>query len=225
MAKILLADNDQSVLVGAREALESTSHTVESVNSGREALNRLRLNKYDLAVLDWSLPLVTGVDICRKYRANGGKMPILVLTDHSQEGSQTEGLDAGADDFLSKPFSMNEFLERVAALLLREGSFVDNVLKVQDLIMDTTRSTVSRAGKEIPLLPKEYALLEFFMRNKNTVFDIKTLLIRVWTNEPETSEDTVRQCLMRLRKKLDAQAQESFIKTVKGLGFIMEERR
>ena len=223
MAKILIAEDDDAVMFGLVQALQAASHIVEAVESGKEALDRLRLYQYDLAVLDWGLPVLTGIEICKQYRASKGTMPILILTGKAAEENKEEGLDSGADDYLTKPFSMKEFLARIRALLRRPNVPINIILQSHGLLMNTSRCSVSRGEIEISLLPKEFALLEYFMRNKNQVFDVTALLDRVWSSESDASEDAVRQCLMRLRKKVDIAGQESIIKTVKGMGYVLED--
>lgn len=224
MSKILVAEDDETVSFALVEALESASHTVEAVESGREAQDRLRLYQYDMAIIDWGLPQVSGPDICKCFRESGGSMPILMLTARSKENEKMEGLDAGADDYLTKPFSLGELLARVRALLRRPGNFVSPALQVRDLVLDSNLCKVFRDKQEIALLPQEYALLEFFMRNKNVVFDVNGILDRVWSSESEASEFAVRQCLMRLRKKIDSPGDDSIIKTIKGIGYVLEDK-
>lgn len=223
MSKILVAEDDETVSFALVEALESASHTVEAVESGKEAQERLRIYQYDLAIIDWGLPHVSGPTICKAFREAGGSMPILMLTARSKDIEKMEGLDAGADDYLTKPFSLGELLARVRALLRRPGKFVNPSLEVRGLVLDSNLCKVHRDNQEITLLPQEYSLLEFFMRNKNVVFDVNGILDRVWSSESEASEFAVRQCLMRLRKKIDRSGEESFIKTIKGIGYVLED--
>lgn len=225
MSKILVAEDDETVSFALVEALESASHTVEAVESGKEAQERMRLYQYDLAIVDWGLPVVSGPEICKAYRESGGAMPILMLTARSKEKEKMEGLDAGADDYLTKPFSLGELLARVRALLRRPGNFVSAALEVRGIVLDSNKCKVFRDNQEIVLLAQEYALLEFFMRNKNVVFDVNGILDRVWSSESEASEQAVRQCLMRLRKKIDRDGDDSIIKTIKGIGYVLEDTK
>ena len=222
MAKILIVEDDPCVAEAIMDSLEDSPHTLEWVPDGREGLERLKIYQYDLAVLDWSLPLLTGPEICRSFRIAGGKIPILMLTGHSAEEAKVEGLDAGADDYLTKPFSMKELQARVRALLRRPAQTLGTQLVVGDLLADPATCKVTRAGKQIDLLPKEMAVLEYLMRHQGQTFSVVDLLNGVWSSESDSSQDAVRKCIERLRKKLEINGKESPIKTVKGLGYRVE---
>ncbi|MGH9550274.1 MAG: response regulator transcription factor, partial [Terriglobales bacterium] len=154
------------------------------------------------------------------YRDSGGAAPVLFLTGHAQISDKTEGLDAGADDYLTKPFHMDELLARVRALLRRPPHVQPRLLTVRDLTLSPSTRTVSRADKEISLYPKEFALLELFLSHPNQVFSVDNLLDRVWSTDSEAaSVDTVRMTILRLRQKIEEDSANPLIQTVRGVGY------
>lgn len=223
MPKILLAEDDALIGQSIVDGLQGTGHTVEWVQNGREGADRLRLYNYDLAILDWNMPEMTGIEVCKQYRANGGAIPIIMLTARSKDDQKVEGLDAGADDYLTKPFSLVELAARIRALLRRPTDSFKTALMLGDVSINPAACKATRAGQEIDLLPKEMALLEFLIRHPNQVFGVNDLLNYVWSSESESTEDAVRQCVARLRKKLDIDGLRSPIVTVKGLGYRIED--
>jgi DNA-binding response OmpR family regulator len=223
MTKVLVVEDDQAVSEAILDSLEQLNLTVELVENGIEGAERLRIYYYDLVILDLHLPGKTGMDICREYRAGGGVIPILMLTASSSKSAIVNGLQSGADDYLTKPFSMDELNARVAALLRRPRAQVPDIITLGDLAFDQTNQKVTRAGCEISLLPKELALLQFFMRHPNQTFSVADLLNRVWSSESDSSDEAVWQSIARLRRKIDNQHGESFIVTVKGMGYKISE--
>jgi DNA-binding response OmpR family regulator len=222
MAKILLADDDIDLAEAVQNWLGGEKHAVEVVYDGQEALERMRVYKYDLAILDWQMPGLPGIKVCGKFRESGGKTPILILTSRAQVEDKEAGLDSGADDYLTKPFEMRELSARVRALLRRPPSEVtSNVLKAGHLSLDRQTHEVKRGDVVINLLPKEFALLEFLMRYPNEVFSLETLLNRVWPSDSDSSPDTVRVHLTHLRNKLQPKGGPQ-IKTVYGVGYKLE---
>jgi two-component system OmpR family response regulator len=223
MAKILICEDDVLVGKSVLDGLQAGGHTVEWVQDGKEGAERLRLYQYDLAILDWNMPEKTGVEVCKQYRANGGSTPIIMLTARDKDLEKVEGLDAGADDYLTKPFSLIELTARIRALLRRPAATFRSALTLGDLSVDPARGKATRAGNEIDLLPKEMALLEFLMRHPQQAFNVNDLLNHVWSSESDSTEDAVRQCVTRLRKKLEIKGRRSPIVTVKGLGYRVED--
>jgi DNA-binding response OmpR family regulator len=222
MAKILLVEDepDFSTLIG--EYLRSEHHVVEAVASGEDALDRLRFYKYDVVILDWMLPKLSGIEVCKAYRSTGGTAPILLLTAKRHVDEKEQGLDAGADDYLTKPFEMKELYARIRALLRRPQVFSGSVLQVGELVLEPGSYKMTRSGAEIALLPKEFALLEFLMRHPNQVFSAEALLDRVWSSDSEASPETIRTYIKRLRKKIDVDGQPSILSTVHGVGYKLE---
>jgi len=222
MAKILLVEDNESLAEAVAEALSIQGHIVEHVIDGSEAFDRLKHYHYDMAVLDWMVPGMTGVGVCVKYRAAGGKIPILMLTGKDRIAEMEEAFDAGADEYLTKPFAVRELIMRVKALLRRPPLIQTKVIEVDYLSMDLNEKSVSKQGKQVELAPAEYALLELFMKNQGRIFSSQELLDRVFSTDAMAGDEAVRQRILRLRKKIDVEGQDSLIKTVKGLGYKLE---
>lgn len=223
MAKILLVEDDMGLSRMVRDWLTFEHHLVETADNGRDGLDKLQFYQYDLVILDWELPEMTGIEICKEFRSRGGTTPVLMLTGKGTIGDKESGFEAGADDYLTKPFHMKELSMRLKALLRRGGTALQgDTLKFRDLVLEPTSHRVTRDGKDLQLLPKEFALLEFLMRHPNQVFSAEALLSRVWASESDTTVDAVSTCIKRLRKKVDMDGQSSVIKTVHGVGYKLE---
>jgi DNA-binding response OmpR family regulator len=222
MSKILLVDDDVDLAEMLEEKLTREQHTVELVYDGFEARDRLRFYKYDAVVLDWDLPGLSGIEICKQMRSAGDITPVLMLTGKNTIDDKEAGLDAGADDYLTKPFDAREFAARVRSIIRRGCQAASNVLTARDLVLDMATHKVTKGDQELDLLPKEFALLEFFMRNPSQVFSAEMLLDRVWSSESEAAPEALRVCLARLRKKIDTADQESVISTVRGVGYKLD---
>jgi len=219
MAKILLVEDDQSLAKLVRNWLSLEHHVVETVEDGEEALHRLKVSEYDLVILDWTLPKLTGVEVLKEHRRMGGQTPVLMLTGKDKISDKEEGFDAGADDYLTKPFHGKELTARIKALLRRPALLVKDLLRVGDLSLEKQNFSVHRGDNEIRLLPKEFALLEFLMRHPNQVFSAEALLERVWVSESESTVEAVTTCIKRLRRKLESDGSSSPIVTVHGVGY------
>jgi DNA-binding response OmpR family regulator len=219
MAKILLVEDDTDLAKTVEEWLAFEHHTVESVHNGSDGMERLRMCAYDAIILDWNLPDMTGLTICQKFRSNQGITPIIMLTGKSSIADREEGLDSGADDYLTKPFAMKELSARLRALLRRPHALLSNVLTAKDVELDSGKHSVLRNGKLIDLLPKEFALLEFLMRHPDHVFSGDELLRRVWHADSDATAEAIRTCLKRLRKKLGETEDNSIIETIYGVGY------
>lgn len=222
MAKILVVEDEHDLSGPIRDWLTRENHLVEVVDNGAVALDYLRVNKYDLVVLDLMLPVLSGMEVCRQFRDRGGTTPILMLTARSAVDEKEAGLDAGADDYLTKPFHLKELAARVRALLRRPTPLTGNVYKLADLVVDTAGRTVTKQGQEVHLVPKEYSLLEFLVRHAGQVFSADALLERVWESDSNAMPDTVRTHIKTLRKKIDSPDLESIIQTVHGVGYKIE---
>ena len=223
MAKILFVEDDAGLAAMVVEWLSCQHHSIEHLVDGQQGLNYLQYGKYDLAIIDWNVPGTNGLDICKQHRQKGGATPIIMLTARGAELDKENGLDSGADDYLTKPFSVKELSARIRALLRRPNTVVANVLQIKDLTLDPVKHTLHRDGKEIHLLPREFTLLEFFMRHPDELFSSDALLDRIWHSDSEATPDAVRTCMKRLRRKIDGSTDEekSYIKTVAKLGYKM----
>ncbi|MBY0356607.1 MAG: response regulator transcription factor [Candidatus Obscuribacterales bacterium] len=223
MARILVVEDDQSVVTTIIDTLEKENHTVESLADGREALSLLKIKKFDLVLLDWNLPGANGITICRQIRSGRDTTPVMMLTGMSDLSDKESGLDSGADDYLTKPFQPRELAARVRSLLRRSSGSVSNVLEVGDLVLDVKSARTMRKGKVVKLTNLELALLEFLMRHKGQVFSAEALLARVWNDDSESTTESVRQCVRRLRQKLDIEGLPSAISNLPGLGYKVED--
>lgn len=219
MTKILLVEDDQALSKLVRNWLSLEHHAVETVEDGEEALHRLKVSEYDLVILDWTLPKLAGVEVLKEHRRLGGQTPVLMLTGKDKISDKEEGFDAGADDYLTKPFHGKELTVRIKALLRRPPNLVKDVLRVGELVLEKENFSVRRGESEIRLLPKEFALLEFLMRHPNQVFSAEALLERVWVSESESTVEAVTTCIKRLRRKLESDGTPSPIATVHGVGY------
>jgi DNA-binding response OmpR family regulator len=222
MAKILLVEDDNDLANTVRTFLIFQRHAVERIGDGQDALDHLLTFDYELVILDWELPRVSGIEILREFRNRGANTPILMLTGKDAIDEKLTGLDSGADDYLTKPFDLRELGARVNSLLRRPADIVDgNTFKAGNLALDPGKHSVFRDGELIQLVPREFQLLEFFMRHRNQMFTTEALLNRVWPSDSEATEEAVRTALKRLRKKIDPDGQ--VLKNVHGVGYILED--
>lgn len=219
MAKILFVDDDAGLCEVLAMWLKAENHAIETVQTGSEALDRLRFYSYDLIILDWGLPDISGLEILTTYRASNGHSPILFLTGKGAVSEITTALDAGADDYLSKPFDMNELLSRIRAILRRPQKTSTDSITAGPLTLNLTTFQLSKNGVDVVIIPKEFALLEFFMKHPNEVFNIETLMERLWPAEAEASPEVVRTYISRLRQKLEAPGEPSMFQTVHRVGY------
>ncbi|HEY9681305.1 MAG TPA: response regulator transcription factor [Oculatellaceae cyanobacterium] len=222
MGKILVVEDEADLALLVRNWLEREKHLVEVTDNGADALSHLRVNKFDVVILDLMLPELSGMEVCRRYRQSKGKTPILMLTAKSSVEDKEAGLDAGADDYLTKPFNMKELAARVRALIRRASDQPNNMFTIRDIVIDADEFRVTKGGIEVHLLPKEFRLLEFLVRHPHQVFSADDLLASVWESDTSALLDTVRGHIKRLRKKLDTAGQPSIISTVYGIGYRLE---
>ncbi len=223
MAKILVAEDETNVAQAIADLLRQENHTVEIVSDGDAGLELLRFYKYELLILDWGLPGKEGIEICRQFRAAGGNTPILMLTARNATREKRLGLDAGADDYLTKPFEAEELAARVRALLRRPAATHSNLLRIKDIVVDTTSLTVTRADEVVALSPKELSLLTFLLRHPNQVFTPEALLDRVWESSSDTAPDMIRTYVKKLRAKLDRPGEPSIIQNLHGQGYRLSD--
>ena len=223
MAKILIVEDDRTMADLLKQTLEMEKHSVELTDNGETGLELLKNYQFDAAIVDWEMPILDGVEMVRRFRDAGGFTPILFLTARSSVPEKEMGLDAGADDYLTKPFALRELSARVRSLLRRTAPTKTSQLRCGPIVLDTVTGEVTREGELVTLLPQEFALLEFFLRHPNQLFPGNALLNHVWSTGSETTEVGVRTCITRLRKKLSVEGQESVIHTVHGQGYKLVE--
>lgn len=224
MAKVLIADDDEVMTSSVKDWLIFEKHVVETAVDGEAALALLNTFSYDIVVLDWEMPKLSGIEVCRKFRARGGTTPILFLTGRNTVIDKETGLDSGADDYITKPFHVRELSARIRAILRRPTASVETVLKAGALELDPATRKVRKNGLELDLPRQEFALLEFFMRNTNRVLSQELIMERVWSTEFPCSPETFRTCLKKLRGKIDDADSSSTIKNLHGVGYILEAK-
>ncbi|HET7037378.1 MAG TPA: response regulator transcription factor [Thermomicrobiaceae bacterium] len=220
---VLVVEDEQRLARLLKRMLEDERHTVEVAYDGATALELGLRDSFDLAVLDRMLPDLDGVEVCRRLRAARIAMPILMLTARGAVEDRVTGLNAGADDYLVKPFAMDELLARINALLRRGGAnSAATVLQVGDLTLDLLRREVKRGGAIIELTPKEFALLEYLMRNPGHVLSRSQIVDHVWSYDFDALSNVVDIYIHYLRDKIDRGRGKPLIKTVRGAGYRIE---
>lgn len=218
--KILLVEDDARISGAIAEALRDRRYVVEIASDGQLGLTFAETGTFDLIILDLMLPKLDGISLCRQLRQAGNKTPILMLTARDTSRDKVLGLDVGADDYVVKPFDLPELLARIRALLRRETAKYSPILEWEKLKLDPNECQVTYADKLLNLTPKEYAILELFLRNGSRVLSRSIILERVWAFEDMPGEETVKVHLRSLRQKLKAAgAPANFIENVYGLGY------
>ena len=224
--KILLVEDDPKLLEQIQSLLTELRYLVDTAVDGNRALDKIFAESYDLIILDIMLPQVNGLTVLQEMRQAKIVTPVLLLTAKGSIEDRVKGLDYGADDYLSKPFSIAELLARIRALLRRPGRECDTLLKVGDVSLNTISRQVTKAGNSLDLTPKEFSLLEFLLYNKNQPVSRITLAEHVWGDDfdPFTMSNTIDVHLKNLRRKIDPEeSYSSLIKTVRGIGFMIKE--
>jgi DNA-binding response OmpR family regulator len=222
--RVLIVEDEPEVADLLARAFRETSWAPDVVTTGEAALAALAATEYDLAVLDVGLPDLDGFTVCRRWRALGGRTPILILTARGELNDRVTGLDAGADDYLAKPFAIEELLARLRALARRPTAALDVILQVADLELDTATRSVRRAGLPIRLTAREFALLEYLMRNPHRVVGRAQILARVWDDNFEPVGNAVDVLVGRVRRKIDTGAGPRLLHTVRGAGYSLTDR-
>jgi DNA-binding response OmpR family regulator len=219
--RILVVEDEHKIAGALKQGLEQESYAVDVAYDADEGLSQALMDEHDLIILDRMLPgLIEGVDICKEVRANGIHTPIIMLTAKDQVGDRVGGLNAGADDYLVKPFAFEELLARVRALLRRPQDSLGTVLKLDDLILDTVSFEVRRAGRKISLSSKEYSLLHYLLRNQNRVLSKDNIISHVWNFDADVLPNTVEVYIGYLRGKVDKPfGGPQLIHTVRGFGY------
>jgi two-component system response regulator MprA len=222
--KILVVDDERAVRDSLRRALELQGYEVELASDGAEALARLAENgQPDAVVLDILMPGIDGLDVCRQLRRRGNSVPVLMLTARDAVGDRVEGLDAGADDYVVKPFALEELLARLRALLRRASPAVDGVLRFADLELDTGTREVRRGGDSVELTRTEFNLLELFMVNPRQVLTRSIIFERVWGYDFGFASNSLDVYIGYLRRKTEAGGKPRLIHTVRGVGYALRE--
>lgn len=222
--RILVVEDEHKIANAIKKGLEQESFAVDVAYNGPEGLSSALVVDYDLIILDRMLPGISdGLEICRVLREKEKHMPVLVLTARDKVDDKVEGLNRGADDYLIKPFAFEELLARVRALLRRPTQALSSVFKADDLSLDTNSFEVKRGKRDIQLTTKEFALLEFLLRNKNKIVTKDQIIARVWDFDADILPNTVEVFIGYLRKKIDQDGEKKLISTVRGFGYKLSE--
>jgi len=220
--RILFVEDEKGVANFVKKGLEEEHYTVDHEANGKAALDHIEPGKYDLIILDIMLPGMNGIDICRMIRSEGIQTPVMMLTARESVGDKVNALDSGADDYLTKPFSFDEFLARVRALLRRKKDAMPD-LTCGELRIDVAARKVFAAGKEVTLSPKEFAILQYLLRNKGRVVSRTQILENIWGYDYNPSTNVVDVHIKTLREKLGPSVRGDIIRSVRGVGYTMDE--
>ena len=218
--RILVVEDEHRIAQAIKEGLEQETYAVDVAYDGLEGYNTASNEDYDLIVLDVMMPEMNGYEVVEKLRDNGNHTPVLMLTAKDQNKDVVQSLDSGADDYLQKPFAFEVLLARIRALLRRPQDTILNVIKVQDLTLDITHREVTRAGKRIKLSSKEYAVLEYLVRNSGQVLSKNNIMTHVWDFDADILPNNVEVFITYLRNKVDKPFKgPKLIHTVRGFGY------
>lgn len=222
--RILIVEDEEELASVLVEALEDESYAVDLAVTGAAAEELMDLNPYDLVVLDWTIPEPSGIELLRLWRAGGSEVPVLMLTGRRDIGDRVDGLDTGADDYLTKPFSFDELLARVRSLLRRRSKSL-NVLRAGDVELERSTRVVSVAGEAIELAPKEFGILEYLLTRIGETVSRTELSEHVWDESFDAMSNTIDVMVYRLRKKIDGGRDGKLLRTVKGVGYVLANER
>ena len=220
---VLIVEDERKMAELLKRGLEEENHSVSVAHDGRDALEMAEALEYDAIVLDLMLPGIDGYEVARRLRKSGNKTPILVLTARDTVPDVVKGLDIGADDYMTKPFSFEEFLARLRSVSRRGAAPRPTVLQVADLVLDPASHQVTRSGDEIPLSRTEFRLLEFLMRRAGRVVPRSTIVHSVWDANEDVEENTLDVFISLLRNKVDRDHKVKLIHTVRGTGYAIRD--
>lgn len=221
--RVLVVEDQKKTASFIRKALQSEGHAVDVLYDGAEALAAVAVTPFDVVVLDVMLPGRDGLSVVRQMREKNNATPVLLLTARGEVGEKVEGLNAGADDYLSKPFALDELIARVRALGRRNREVKSAVLRVGDLSLDTVTRKVQRGETPIELARREYLLLEFLMRSAGRICGRMAIVEKVWDYDFDPGTNLVDVYIMRLREKIDAGFEAKLLQTVRGVGYVLRE--
>lgn len=221
--RILVVEDEHKLAQFIRRGLKEEGYAVDSARDGQEGYFMASTNEYDLLILDLMLPKMDGLSLCRRLRQEKADVPILMLTAKDTVGDKIRGLDCGGDDYLTKPFDFDELLARIRSLLRRKQTQPSARIQVADLVLDTVEHKVSREDKEIVLTAKEYALLEYLMRNAGNLVSRTMISEHVWDINFDTFTNVIDVYINYLRNKIDLGHKKKLIHTVRGRGYILKE--
>ncbi len=222
--RVLIVEDETDLGDFLVRAVREATWAPDHVASGHEALEALAVTDYDLVVLDLGLPDIDGFEVCRRYRATGGRTPLLVLTARGGLTDRVRGLDAGADDYLSKPFAVEELLARLRALARRPPAAHDVILRYSDVTLSPATGTAQRGARPLQLTAREFALLDYLMRMPDRLLSRAQILEHVWDDNFDPVANAVDVLVGRVRRKLDPEGNAPLIHTVRGMGYMLSEQ-
>lgn len=221
---VLLVEDERKLAAAIKRALELQSYTVEVAPDGNKGIELGSADRFDLIILDIMLPYYSGIEVCTELRSQSIQTPILMLTAKGQVRDKTTGLDAGADDYLVKPFAFEELFSRIKALLRRNGKKTQSVLTLGDLQLDVVQHTAVRAGTVISLSVKEFAILEYMLRNTAVPLSKQKILDHVWEYDTDVLPSTIEVHIKNLRDKVDKPFKSELIHTIRGVGYLLKAK-
>jgi len=222
--RVLLVEDERKIADFIRKGLTEQGYAVDVAYDGEEALDWPAVADFDIIILDVMLPVRDGVEVCRTLRQRAVRTPILMLTAKDMVEDRVRGLDSGADDYLVKPFAFAELLARLRALARRQPAVLGSLLQIGDLLLDTATRKVSRAGTDMELTTKEYAILEYLMRHPNQVLTRTMIAEHVWNYDFDNASNVIDVHIRNLRRKIDTAYPEKLIHTVRGAGYRISAR-
>ncbi|NCB73758.1 MAG: response regulator transcription factor [Clostridia bacterium] len=221
--RLLLVEDNKSILTATAKCLEKSGYSIDTCNNGTDAQSYISMGEFDCIILDIMLPGKDGLSILKEMRNQGNSTPVLLLTARDTVEDRVRGLDCGADDYLVKPFSFDELLARIRVLLRRQSPERKNELTVADLSMNLSNHEVSRSNQKIELTSKEFAILEYLLRNKNRVLSRTQIVEHVWNFDFDCSSNIVDVYIRYLRSKIDEGYNLKLISTIRGSGYSIKE--
>jgi DNA-binding response OmpR family regulator len=221
-AMILIVEDDKGLQKYLKELLLDNGYAVQTASDGIIALEYLKKNEPDIVVLDLGLPTMSGEAVCQEIRKKNKDLPIIILTAKDAINDIVQGLNLGADDYMTKPFIADEFLARIKARLRKQGT-TDSILKVADLELDSKTMEVKREGKQIQLTPQEFKLLQYLMSNKGRILTREMILSRIWLYSSDVETRVVDVYIGYLRKKIDSDKQKKLLHSIRGFGYVIKE--
>ncbi|MDP2966980.1 MAG: response regulator transcription factor [bacterium] len=220
---ILIIEDEKKLVSILKRALKGERYSVEVAYDGKEGLNKAMKNNYSLILLDIMLPKKDGLAVCKELRQHQIHTPIIMLTARGSTEDRVAGLDVGADDYLIKPFGLNELFARIRAVLRRRKTTDPDITKIADLVMDNKKHEVIRAGKVIPLTPKEYKLLHALLSNQGVAINMRQIIVYAWGPSFDSSHNELNVHIRYLRRKIDGNKNKPLIHTIRGVGFVLKE--
>ena len=224
--KLLIVEDEKRLCQTVAKHLKSDGYTVDTCYDGSDALDYINGTEYDAIILDIMLPGLDGISVLKKIRSRKLKTPVLLLTAKSSVEDKVEGLDSGADDYLTKPFSLEELSARIRVMIRRSGAErIDNTLTVGPLTLNTEKKMAIRDGKAFTLTAKEYSILEYLMHNQGIVLSRDKIMHHIWNYDYEGSSNIIDVYIRTLRNKIDADFDQKLIQTVRGIGYVIREEK